>query len=317
MAVTSVFISSTSSDLKEHRAAVRESLLNAGYHPIDMADFMARSEGATSACLNEVAEADIFVGIYAWRYGFIPPDSKISITEDEFEEARRLGKPCFCFMVEEGYEWPAQFKEEGKGGELLKKFKARLDATLVRTTFSSPNSLAKNVLSSLIRWEKEQHKITLETTTQLLADVALNEDAINIIATMLDARAANYEIDENSGVFNVDLEGFPLVIETFNDSGLGRMIDFRVMLAANVNSDKISADALFEMLAVNWDLSLGSIAFDAENGTLWYSHRFRAAAVTEDILFDSMNDAANIADGIFGNIAELLPAPPQRRSKKK
>ena len=67
MAVTSVFISSTSSDLKEHRTAVRESLLQAGYHPVDMADFMARAEGATSACLNEVAESDLFVGIYAWR----------------------------------------------------------------------------------------------------------------------------------------------------------------------------------------------------------------------------------------------------------
>jgi hypothetical protein len=89
--------------LKEHRAAVRESLLQAGYHPVDMADFMARAEGATSACLNEVAESDLFVGIYAWRYGFIPPGSEISITGQEFEEAQRLEKPCFCFVVEEDY----------------------------------------------------------------------------------------------------------------------------------------------------------------------------------------------------------------------
>ena len=156
MPVTSVFISSTSADLREHRAAVRESLLHAGYHPIDMADFMARAEGATTACLNEVAESDLFVGIYAWRYGFMPPDSKISITEQEFEEARLLEKPCFCFMVEEGYDWPVQFKEEGKGAELLKKFKARLDATLVRTTFTTPDSLARKVLSSLARWDDRQ-----------------------------------------------------------------------------------------------------------------------------------------------------------------
>ena len=45
---TSVFISSTSRDLLEHRAAVVKALLQAGYHPIDMADFMARPEGATA-----------------------------------------------------------------------------------------------------------------------------------------------------------------------------------------------------------------------------------------------------------------------------
>jgi hypothetical protein len=50
--VTSVFISSTSRDLGEHRTAVRDSMLQAGYHPNDMADFIARAEGARTACLN-------------------------------------------------------------------------------------------------------------------------------------------------------------------------------------------------------------------------------------------------------------------------
>jgi len=131
-------------------------LLNAGYHPIDMANFMARPEGATSACLKEVAESDLFVGIYAWRYGFIPPDSEVSITEQEYLEAEKLGKPRFCFVVDENYDWPEEYREKGIGARLLRDFKARLDATLVRTTFTTPEDLAGKVIASLHRWQKEQ-----------------------------------------------------------------------------------------------------------------------------------------------------------------
>lgn len=154
MSIT-VFISSTSRDLLDHRAAVAKALLNAGFHPIDMANFMARPEGAKTACLKEVAEADLFVGIYAWRYGYIPQGAEVSITEQEFLEAERLKKPCFIFMVDETHPWPEEFKEGGLPGRLLREFKARLDLKLVRTTFTTPDDLAMKVLASLQRYERE------------------------------------------------------------------------------------------------------------------------------------------------------------------
>jgi hypothetical protein len=162
--LTTLFISSTSRDLLDHRAAVAKGLLNAGYHPIDMANFMARPEGATSACLKEVAESDLFVGVYAWRYGYIPPGAEVSITEQEFIEAERLAKPCFIFMADETYPWPETFKEEGLSARLLRDFKARLDARLVRTTFTSPEDLAMKVLASLQRYERD-HPIKPKTET--------------------------------------------------------------------------------------------------------------------------------------------------------
>jgi hypothetical protein len=152
---TTVFISSTSRDLLDHRAAVAKALLNAGYHPIDMANFMARPQGATTACLKEVAESDLFVGIYAWRYGYIPQGAAASITEQEFIEAERLGKPCFIFMVDETYTWPEAFKESGQAAQLLQAFKTRLDLKLVRTLFTSPEDLAMKVLASLQRYERD------------------------------------------------------------------------------------------------------------------------------------------------------------------
>jgi hypothetical protein len=179
---TSVFISSTSRDLLKHRAAVSKSLLQAGFHPIDMADFMARPEGATSACLKEVAEADLFVGIYAWRYGYIPDGAEVSITEQEFLEAEKLKKPCFVFMVDEAYDWPAEFKEGGLASRLLREFKARLDTKLVRTTFTTPEELALKVLASLQRYEREQaeKKAAAEAASSTSARPSVQTGGISI-----------------------------------------------------------------------------------------------------------------------------------------
>jgi hypothetical protein len=178
----SVFISSTSRDLLAHRAAVSKSLLQAGFHPIDMADFMARPVGATSACLKEVAEADLFVGIYAWRYGYIPADAEVSITEQEFIEAERLKKPCFIFMVDENHDWPAEFKEGGLPGRLLREFKARLDTKLVRTTFTTPDDLAVKVLASLQRYEREQagKKAAAEAASSAPSRPSIQTGGINV-----------------------------------------------------------------------------------------------------------------------------------------
>lgn len=311
---TSVFISSTSRDLAEHRTAVRESLLHAGYHPIDMADFMARAEGAKSACLDEVAEADLFVGIYAWRYGFIPKGSKTSITQQEFDEARRLGKPCFCFVLDEKYEWPAEYKEEGKGAELLAKFKAKIDAQLVRTTFTTPDSLARKVLSSLARWEKEQHKLTLEIATELLSGISTMEQAQQMITDVFEERGIEYEIDKYGG-YNTTFGTTTLTVQAIVDDQLGLMVDFRADLALDVDLEKTPAEVALNLLAYNWTSPMGAFAIQADNGIVWYSYKLPAALLNPEAAFMCMSYVATIADNLDEQVSEMFPTRPRRRSR--
>jgi hypothetical protein len=208
-----VFISSTSKDLLKHRKAVVTALLNAGYHPIDMANFMARPDGAVDVCLDEVRQSDLFIGIYAYRYGFIPPQSEVSITEMEFNEARRLKKPCFCFMVDERCKWPEKYRDtEPLSATMLEAFKKRVDSILVRTTFTTPADLASKVLASLQRWERErrdpetliqqareQLSLASYETTYRLAQQVLMEDPSHPAANLLSAIA----IMRNQGVSRV------------------------------------------------------------------------------------------------------------------
>jgi hypothetical protein len=317
MAVTSVFISSTSSDLKEYRATVRESLLNAGYHPIDMADFMARSQGARTACLDEVAEADYFVGIYAWRYGFIPQGSEVSITEQEYDEALRLEKPRFCFFVEEGYAWPNQFQEGGDGGEKMKKFKAKLDATIVRTTFTTPDSLAKKVLSTLARHEKEEHKKTFQVAAKLFEGITSVEEVQNLIAGVLDNSEVPYQVDQDTGAFRIPQGSTILEVNVSWSDELGGMVNFRAILEENVDIAKVPADLFANLLAFNHSRDLGAITFEPESGRMWYKYSIPANILRDEVTYQIMSYVASQADQLDDELSQLLPNRPKRKGKKK
>jgi hypothetical protein len=88
--------------------------------------FGARPLEATTACFEEIADSDVLVGIYAHRYGYVPPGQLASITEQEFDFAREKAKPTFCFVADEEYPWPPKHIEAGPGHDLLLQFKKRL-----------------------------------------------------------------------------------------------------------------------------------------------------------------------------------------------
>jgi hypothetical protein len=53
-----------------------------------MEAFGARPIESTEPCLDEIEESDLFVGIYAHRYGYVPAGSAVSMTEQEFLHAK-------------------------------------------------------------------------------------------------------------------------------------------------------------------------------------------------------------------------------------
>ncbi|MDX2137030.1 MAG: DUF4062 domain-containing protein, partial [Chloroflexota bacterium] len=70
-----VFISSTSRDLADYRAAAVEICLRMGYTPIAMEYFSAMPVGATAGSLHKLDTADLYVGIFAHRYGYIEDEA--------------------------------------------------------------------------------------------------------------------------------------------------------------------------------------------------------------------------------------------------
>jgi hypothetical protein len=147
-----VFVSSTYQDLVDHRRAVADALERLGLQLERMEAFGARPQDATRACLAEVEASELFVGIYAHRYGYIPRKSAVSITEAEFDHAFNNRRPTFCFFVDEGYPWPKDLKEGEPGRSRLRKFKKRVEKLVVRDSFTTPEVLAGRVATSVGRY---------------------------------------------------------------------------------------------------------------------------------------------------------------------
>jgi hypothetical protein len=187
-----VFLSSTSRDLLHHRERVNAELRNAGYEPIDMINFGAQPGDARVVSLDELRTSDIFVGIYAYRYGYCPPGSEKSVTEMELDEAERLGKPCFIFIVENGCTEPLLEKERESNEiaqQRLQRLIARLESNYVRATFTTPADLAQKVVNSLSRWDGKD-----DTDAQHTPDAPTPPPIINNIGTKNEIH-----VEKNSG----------------------------------------------------------------------------------------------------------------------
>jgi CheY-like chemotaxis protein len=143
------FISSTYQDLIDYRKKTAEALERLGQQGIRMEVFGARPEGAIKVCRDEIDDADVFIGIYAHRYGHSPSGSDLSITEMEYIFAVEQQKPIFCFLVDEDYPWRPAFIEEEPNRSKLRAFKGRINSNLVRDTFTTPDDLAFKVAASV------------------------------------------------------------------------------------------------------------------------------------------------------------------------
>src|SRR5262249_33374502 len=110
----------------------------------------AGSREPLDACLKEVEESDLFIGIYALRYGFVPEGADISITEREYVHARKLGKPIYCFVLdEENQGWLTKWIEGEPGKTKLEDFKKQIQKLHVCDYFTTPDDLRAKVANAL------------------------------------------------------------------------------------------------------------------------------------------------------------------------
>src|SRR5437870_1561433 len=101
-----VMISSTARDLPEHRREVMDACLRQGMFPIMMEHLPASDDEAVPASLKMVDAADIYVGVFAHRYGYVPKSNnpqQISITEMEYNRAIERNLRRLIFIMHEDH----------------------------------------------------------------------------------------------------------------------------------------------------------------------------------------------------------------------
>lgn len=148
--VYNVFISSTYQDLRKYREKAIEVVIQYKCQPVAMEFFMARPDEPKKVCEEEIRQCDIFVGIYAHRFGFIPSGGDKSITQLEYELANRLGKDCLCFIIDKDYPWSPKWMEMGSYSK-LDNFLTEVKKEKTTTFFTSPADFSAKFSSSLGR----------------------------------------------------------------------------------------------------------------------------------------------------------------------
>lgn len=144
-----VMVSSTARDLPEHREQVKEACLRQGMLPKMMEHLPASDAEAIAASLKLVDEADIYVGIFAHRYGYVPAGHDISITEMEYNRAVERQIPRLIFVMDKTHPITIEDVEQGEGALKLKAFKERVQTQNIVNFFSSPADLRAEVVNSL------------------------------------------------------------------------------------------------------------------------------------------------------------------------
>lgn len=151
-------VSSTFTDLKEHRAALIDLLPKYKLHPNVMESDSARLVDIIDSSLEMVRESAAYICVISLKYGQTPEcpqrnQAKISITELEFNEAQRLGRPTLLYIMDKEHQGQAgDFENDPE--KIMK-----LDAFRERAKRSSPDSLVQRVYANFRSLEDFKEKI--------------------------------------------------------------------------------------------------------------------------------------------------------------
>lgn len=140
-----IFLSSTFSDLIEERKAVESAIHRMAAGFVGMEHFGSFPDVPLERCVQEVRSAQVVVLVLADRYGHVPEGSPISITESEYQEARRAGIPVLTYLRE------MQAADEKQVDPRLARLRVELKSGHGVSSFTSPEDLACKVVSDIAR----------------------------------------------------------------------------------------------------------------------------------------------------------------------
>jgi hypothetical protein len=147
-----IYVSSTYGDLKEHREKVDRALRRLDHDVVAMENYVAADQRPLAKCLEDVAGCDLYVGIFAHRYGYIPdhdnPDGR-SITELEYRHARASGKPTLVFLLDPAIPWSPTWIDavtgDGDRGTRINALREELGRERLVSFFTTADELAQQV----------------------------------------------------------------------------------------------------------------------------------------------------------------------------
>ncbi|MDH2427620.1 HEAT repeat domain-containing protein [Sphaerisporangium sp. TRM90804] len=141
------YVSATYRDLVQERAAVRQALEGMRVHGVAMEAYVADTRPPLEKCLRDVRECDLYIGVFAFRYGYVPDGETRAITELEYRAAVEAGIPCLIFLLHEDAPRPrSMIDRDSTKIDALREELARAHGV---SFFSTPEELARQVATAV------------------------------------------------------------------------------------------------------------------------------------------------------------------------
>jgi hypothetical protein len=191
--IREVFLSATAKDVAAYRTHVQKV-----FRPIDTAVFLQEewavpAAGVVAICLERLRESDAYLGVFGFRYGWIPENETRSITEIECDGALKQWKqatvpPVFLFTPEPGStaaedleaeaarvlaeDFPADETKRAESRRRQLAFCQRLRGSgRVVASFSSQVDLGSRAQACVSNWNRDILKHALRDRLAAAADI--------------------------------------------------------------------------------------------------------------------------------------------------
>jgi O-acetyl-ADP-ribose deacetylase (regulator of RNase III) len=146
----SVFLSSTSVDLRPHREAVRERIERLALRYIGMEDFVPTALPPAELIRKKVNDAQVYLGVIGLRYGYVEPSSGISMTELEYRQALASNKEVLVFVMDKSAPITVEMVESDPTAYAkLLDFRSRVMNSNTCAMFERPDDLAEKAERAL------------------------------------------------------------------------------------------------------------------------------------------------------------------------
>jgi hypothetical protein len=224
-----VFISSTFSDLEEHRQAAFEAIQSLGAHGDDMIYWSADERSGAQHSLDRIKQCDVVVLLVAHRYGYVAEGSSHSVTEMEYLAARQAHIPVLAFFLDDTQPWPPD-RIQWEKVDQLKAFRRRVEEEVTRKLFRSKDELGRLVTQALALFMERQRAQRAESSQY--QGVTLAVDSCMNLKTQPNATVQ---------VGNAE-DGLPLLLQVRRSRDFGPYLD---ALRSEMAGSADSIDALF------------------------------------------------------------------------
>ena len=152
-----IFVSSTFDDLIDYRQSVNAALRDMGIKTLDVFAEKTQEADLLQTSLLAMQNADLFLGIYASRYGALLDEQDISLTERLYNESDKLELPRFIYIVDPREDWAISYMHTDYYGARMRIFLDRLKQENPNLRhFTTPDDLVEKLTFDLARFRTQQ-----------------------------------------------------------------------------------------------------------------------------------------------------------------